>query len=572
MRRPEYSRFLRAWVALGLLRALTCAAPAAAQLSPGPLSRAHANLEGVENCTRCHKVAKKVTADKCLACHTALAQRITDRQGLHAAAGYESCEECHVEHQGRDYELMWWGKEGRNGFAHAKTGWNLDGRHGGLPCERCHRASLVGNPDALKAGGTNPERTYLGLPTSCGACHPDPHAGQCGTDCARCHGNETWKTAERFDHSRARFALAGKHKEVACSKCHPTLPARKDGGGATSAQDSLSTDGRRQWTGLQFASCVSCHRDPHEGKLGGQCSGCHVVDAWQRVAQGRFDHERTSYPLRGRHATVACDSCHRGNRAGGGLRFAACKDCHADQHGGQFSQTLGGGDCAQCHTVEGFVPSTCDTERHARSAYPLAGAHLAVPCNGCHARPKLGAPVSDIPFRFASTRCRACHQDPHRGEADPWIEKGGCESCHSPEAWTVSNFDHSATRFPLAGKHAQARCAGCHRAGDAKAGTDPIKLRNLNAACESCHRDPHAGQFLVAGEGTRCERCHAPTGWRPALFDHNRDTTFKLDGAHQRARCDQCHRREGEGDTAFVRYRIADRSCAGCHDKGAPAR
>ena len=38
-------------------------------------------------------------------------------------------------------------------------------------------------------------------------------------DCSRCHVFENWKPS-KFDHSTTRFALDGKHKNVACEKCH----------------------------------------------------------------------------------------------------------------------------------------------------------------------------------------------------------------------------------------------------------------------------------------------------------------------------------------------------------------
>ena len=34
-----------------------------AQLSPGDLSKPHANLEGLENCTQCHDAGKKISAN-----------------------------------------------------------------------------------------------------------------------------------------------------------------------------------------------------------------------------------------------------------------------------------------------------------------------------------------------------------------------------------------------------------------------------------------------------------------------------------------------------------------------------
>jgi len=90
----------------------------------------------------------------------------------------------------------------------------------------------------------------------------------------------------------------------------------------------------------------------------------------------------------------------RPDRPAGHQRFAACTDCHADAHAGQFARSPGGADCARCHTVAGFSPATFTVADHARTAYPLAGAHLATPCVACHARPAPTAPPAAIPFRF----------------------------------------------------------------------------------------------------------------------------------------------------------------------------
>jgi len=559
--------------AAALLLALLAAAPAPAQLSPGPLHEAHRKLEGVENCTRCHEVGRKLSADRCLACHTALATRIRAKQGLHAQPGHEACEKCHVEHQGRDYQLVWWGKAGRNAFDHAQTGWRLEGRHAGAACERCHRPEAVTGRAALVDGAADPQRTFLGLRADCAACHRDPHAGQLGTDCRTCHGVESWRGAAGFDHARSRFPLTGRHVDVACAKCHPALPAAAAAAAPDTAAAGAPTGaGRRQWRGVACAGCADCHQDPHAGRLGGACASCHATAGWRAVSQARFDHDRTRYPLRGKHAAVPCNGCHRPDRPARGLKFAACADCHADRHAGQFAKLAGGGDCAQCHSVEGYAPSSYTVERHAATAYPLAGAHLAVPCVGCHARPRAGAPVAEIPFRFASTRCQACHQDPHRDEAKPWIDKGGCESCHRIEAWSSPVFDHAATQFPLADKHATARCSACHQPLAPGAPRGAVRLRGVDRACAACHRDPHAGQFsAAAGGATACERCHATANWRAARFDHNRDAAFRIDGAHARTLCAQCHPREGAGETAVTRYKPLGRDCAACH-RATPAR
>ena len=89
--------------------ALAAAAPAGAQLSPGPLSRAHAELEGAAGCLECHAPRRGVVAEKCLECHRPLARRIAAGAGLHARPDHRRCETCHIEHHGRDFELIFWG-------------------------------------------------------------------------------------------------------------------------------------------------------------------------------------------------------------------------------------------------------------------------------------------------------------------------------------------------------------------------------------------------------------------------------------------------------------------------------
>ena len=64
-------------------------------------------------------------------------------KGLHARPEYRDCKTCHVEHQGVEYELVWWGKAGKKAFDHALTGQPLSGKHATLSCEQCHKLSLI---------------------------------------------------------------------------------------------------------------------------------------------------------------------------------------------------------------------------------------------------------------------------------------------------------------------------------------------------------------------------------------------------------------------------------------------
>ncbi len=73
-------------------------------LSPGKLSKPHAKLEGLDNCQKCHEPGRKVTAEKCLACHQPVAERIAAKKGVHRDVRGD-CVSCHVEHAGVDAEL-----------------------------------------------------------------------------------------------------------------------------------------------------------------------------------------------------------------------------------------------------------------------------------------------------------------------------------------------------------------------------------------------------------------------------------------------------------------------------------
>ncbi|HSM14578.1 MAG TPA: cytochrome c3 family protein, partial [Thermoanaerobaculia bacterium] len=318
---------------------------ASAQISPGPLSEPHAQLEGSRNCLSCHHAEKGVDPALCLDCHEALGQRVSAGLGLHARPELASCERCHSEHNGREFELVFW-EGGRERFDHARTGWALQGRHVGLDCAKCHRPDRV-DPALLRLEpALDPGRTYLGLSTACTACHEDPHRGSMkAASCTECHSQESWKSPRGFDHAATRYPLTGRHATVACADCHrpeaPGAPALFFG----------------QYAGAALPACADCHRDPHAGRLGRDCASCHSTASFRTGLDRGFDHERTRYPLRGKHRAVACAECHT---AGRGLRIAGaerCETCHRDPHAGQLrtvaSRTAA---CADCHTVDGFRP------------------------------------------------------------------------------------------------------------------------------------------------------------------------------------------------------------------------
>ena len=246
------------------------------------------------------------------------------------------------------------------------------------------------------------------------------------------------------------------------------------------------------------------------------------------------------------------------------LKHERCTDCHADAHAGQLAKRADGGRCESCHDVNGFRPARYGPEDHAKTGYPLAGAHLAVACDQCHQRTASGTGRVMVPLHFASTRCVDCHKDPHRGEVAPFVAKGGCETCHRVESWREIAFDHGQTKYPLVGSHTRVACASCHRRSVAAGRPAELRFAGVPQACESCHRDPHQGQFARAG-AVSCERCHTTANLRASKFDHARDSAYRPDGAHARLACTACHRPETRNGVTLVRYKPLPTTCRGCH-------
>lgn len=538
--------------------------PAQAQLlSPGELSRVHEELEGVRNCTSCHALRKKgVDAGKCLSCHEPLQTRINSGKGFHATVSRD-CGTCHKEHYGADFQLV---RLDEARFDHKQTGFLLTGAHREASCRSCHRPELITDAQVRRAKSRHDalKRTFLGLDTTCMSCHAasSPHQGQfSGEDCADCHATEAWENAVRFDHDDTRFALVGRHRQVACAGCHPQATAP---GGARFIQ----------FEGIRAANCSSCHRDAHDGAFGTDCQQCHRPGGWNQVrnfTENSFDHSRTGFDLIGAHAALSCQNCHGGRNddlisiafVRGTERHTyprieaeACQSCHIDLHAGAFADAPGGVTCTNCHTQSAWTPVTYDLQRHnTETAFPLAGAHLATPCTACHGG-------EQPTFTFEDQTCLGCHvaDNPH---GDQFAAEDGtiaCTACHTMEGWQpAANFNHAQTAYPLTGRHAEVACGECHEA----APNSSVQFRGVPADCASCHADPHNAQFAEA----TCERCHTTTGFEhaAATFDHRR-TRFPLTGAHQQATCSACHRLEATSDgLSFVRYRPLGTACKDCH-------
>lgn len=509
-----------------------------------------------------------VADDKCLQCHKTIAARISAKAGYHASSEVsgKNCSSCHREHNGREYELVYWPK-GEKAFDHALTGYPLEGAHRDRECRSCHKPTFI-NLSVLKGDESlRPARSFMGLKQDCLNCHTDEHADQLTDRCLDCHSYKAWTPAHEFNHDKARYKLTGKHRETTCVKCHPEK-TRTSPFPVGLITQKTSPDSIAQYQGLTFGKCSDCHKDVHLGKLGPDCAGCHTTDGLKsEITEKGFDHNRSKYPLRGKHVKVACNRCHTSGNLTTPVAHNQCKDCHADAHMNQFAQIPDSGACEACHTVEGFSPTLYTLEKHQQSRYPLTGRHLAIPCNRCHTpikRPN-GSPIADFNLKYKD--CADCHKDAHQGQVNLWIEKGGCAYCHNTENWHRTSFDHAQARFILDGKHREILCLGCHYIEVDGVGKQ-VWMKPLTMECAGCHKDVHQSQFLAEGQqSVVCEKCHRTTGWKELRFSHNQDSHFVLDGAHEKVACNACHKQVKVNDELTRLYRPLGTQCVDCHQQ-----
>jgi hypothetical protein len=473
-----------------------------------------------------------------------------------------ACTACHKDqHEGRlganclqCHNYNEWKKVTVGQFDHSKTKYPLTGMHAQVACAKCHTP------------GPDNKSRYTGIPFgNCSDCHSDPHHGSFQQSCQTCHNTLGWKKVstqavnQRFDHSRTKYPLLGKHQAVECENCHQGGDFKKP---------------------LAFQKCMDCHNDAHQGQFskradGGECASCHNVEGFKPSIFGLNEHVATDYPLQGGHAKLQCDQCHipKGKDTRFKIKFQKCTDCHSDKHNGQFAAAPYFDACERCHNLDGYRPSTFTLARHKQTHFPLTGSHIAIPCGDCHKEALEGAAKTPVLYHWDNLACTSCHNDPHKGQFKEGTAQvradgkaAGCEACHTTKSWReLSGFDHAKTSFPLVGAHRAIACIDCHKPPNLETRLMNVDFKAAPTRCEDCHEDPHGKQFLKDGV-TACADCHNSAKWKPSLFDHERRTSFSLKGAHQNVRCEACHKenRVLEGKNVLY-YKPTPKDCAACH-------
>jgi DnaJ-class molecular chaperone len=246
---------------------------------------------------------------------------------------------------------------------------------------------------------------------------------------------------------------------------------------------------------------VACHLPQYQaaknpdhaaGGFSQDCAPCHTATAW---ATARFNHDASGFPLTGAHRAATCTQCHGDGVYTG--KSTACVSCHQQDYNGTSNPNHGTSgfntDCTTCHTTVNW------TFDHARTPFPLTGAHIAATCQQCH---------GDGVYVGKPTTCVSCHQANYDATSNPIHSAAGfpttCQTCHTTSTWAGATFNH--TWFPMS--HGGARqCSDCHTSS-----TDYSVF-----SCTVCHTQSqtdshHSGVRGYVYNSTNCYSCHRNGG------------------------------------------------------------
>ena len=434
------------------------------------------------------------------------------------------------------------------------TDCHIDGRKVARDkCISCHQPIA----DRQREGkGLHANQKAVGRP--CELCHVE-HKGR-SRDMM---GWSAFGGKDHFDHnSFTQFQLDGKHKEVACAKCH----SQKTATGTASFLKAATL-------------CASCHQNPHGETREPlrKCERCHDARSWKMLDKPSFEHDKdTRYPIEKKHDALTCVRCHAraGNKPPSSKAAAPattaegltklmfrypswtfdCTPCHENAHGASlFGQKA----CKLCHSARVEWPKI-SFDHNRRTKFTLDGAHeKKATCASCHKKDDRKAP---------ERACVTCHVDAHKGRFANF--KGGgsganadCNTCHTANVWKPENkFDHGRmTRFALTGAHAGADCKLCHR------GKGPAEWEHLESLvtkvkgskvvqvdCMGCHRHENVHQKQYTSD--KCLECHKMAGIRKtnnaAVNEfHGPSSKFPLTDGHRGVECGKCHPNNDFRDT-----------------------
>ena len=255
-------------------------------------------------------------------------------------------------------------------------------------------------------------------------------------------------------------------------------------------------------------------------------------------------HDKTNFPLVGKHRTTSCADCHPN------LVFEGtpgeCEACHWERRQDDRYQLRLGMHCGDCHTPYSWKNVSPNKWNHiTATGYPLEGVHRTLDCIECH---------GEEGFDSSRIACLDCHDQDYKEARNPDHQAAGfpphCQLCHFKQnTWDGAVYLHD--RFILSGEHKLADCSDCHNSG---------QYLGLPTECVSCHLDDYNDAEDPAHQAlnfpTDCVACHGSSAstWEGANYTH---TAFPLVGQHKVAQCSDCH---PDG-----RYAGTSADCVSCH-------
>jgi hypothetical protein len=422
------------------------------------------------------------------------------------------------------------------------------------------KGGLLYNPGPLNAqkremlGGVS---SHAEIEGNCKACHTAPwESARMEDRCVDCHGEIA---VQMQNVASMHGSMLGNNPNLRCRHCHPEhrgedAPLTEMGSAVFpheavgfSLSGHQTTSAREPFvcndchgdniTRFDLAVCETCHRQmdnvfmiAHTLSFGPACLDCH--DGVDGLVT-KFDHNKYSFRITGKHVGLECVQCHTDARGLGDFRVTL-QDCYSCHRRDEPHEERFGLDCGACHTADGWTPAKFD---HNLSSFKLEGGHAEARCESCH---------QNRIYKGTPTDCYSCHRqdDEHGGRFGT-----DCAACHNPSDWEDADFDHNKSNFPLTGRHAGLACEQCHSNG---------QFTGLSTACASCHGDPvfHAGMF-----GLDCASCHTTDNWfaryngsHPGIADEGGSGVN-----HGGASCRDCHTQT-----------LRSATCLACHDSNNP--
>ncbi len=332
-----------------------------------------------------YKLTGKHSDVKCELCHPGYPEKKRTKGPSGVYRGYKykvlkygKCDDCHFDvHKG---EL----KSKRCEGCHVTSGWNegvfdhnnplvsdyqLSGKHKKVACELCHPEEKR----SYREGGKVIKRSAMKISSLkyhyCSDCHYDVHEGEFKKQgCSTCHQLKNDWTNHTFRHESEKYdgyKIEGRHKDVACEKCHARSKVRYE----EFKKTKKALVGKFNLSKLN--ECGDCHYDVHNGEFEKHaCDACHMLkNDWKEHTFRHESGEYSGYKIEGKHKGIACEKCHERNeirydefkskkKALVGkfkvFKLNECGDCHKADHKGKFKEIVNVKvvTCANCHSVE----------------------------------------------------------------------------------------------------------------------------------------------------------------------------------------------------------------------------